>query len=69
MKKNKKLKLPLNKSKISRVKGNTIYGGGETYPCPHTIGGTCTSTLPGSILGCGTAPSVFGGGCTHEQEK
>ncbi len=69
MKKRLKTKLSLNKSNISLVNGNTIVGGGETYPCPHTLG-ICTSTLPGTILGCNNAPSEFGaGGCTFEQEN
>ncbi|WP_298512970.1 hypothetical protein [uncultured Kordia sp.] len=69
MKKVKKTKLRLNKKNISSFKLNRIIGGGETYPCPHTIGQTCTSTLPPTILGCDGAPSEFGGGCTFEQEK
>jgi hypothetical protein len=69
MKKIVNAKLTLNKSKISFVQGSTIVGGGETFPCPHTLG-VCTSTLPPSVLGCDNAPSEFGaGGCTFEQEN
>ena len=65
MKKQQIKNLRLNKSNISSLKINHVVGGGETYPCPHTIGTTCTSTLPGSIINCNPQPSVFGGGvCT-----
>lgn len=70
MKKVKNAKLNLNKKNISSLKVTRIIGGGDTYPCPHTQGQTCTSTLPGSILGCDNLPSEFGaGGCTFEQER
>ncbi|AXG72013.1 hypothetical protein KORDIASMS9_04275 [Kordia sp. SMS9] len=70
MKKAQKVRLVLNKKNISSFRLNQIVGGGETYPCPHTIGQVCTSTLPGTILGCNDGPSEFGaGGCTFEQEK
>lgn len=70
MKKVLKTKLSLNKSKISLVNRSMIVGGGETFPCVHTIGAICTSTLPPSVLGCDNAPSEFGaGGCTFEQEN
>ncbi|WP_046745809.1 hypothetical protein [Kordia zhangzhouensis] len=69
MKKVKKIRLLLNKTKISQVNKNTIVGGGETYPCPHTYGQTCTSTLPPTVLNCDDAPSEFGGSCTYEKPE
>ena len=63
MKKNKKIKLSLNKSVVSNLKSNKIRGGtGNTCGCNTYIGDRCDTelTCPPESVAAWPAPCPFG---------